>query len=583
MSLELLPNEILLDVFDYLNGIDLLRTFYGLTSRFNILLHERFQNCSIELNSVSKRDFDRICQQHLPAMSDYIVALNISDSEETPAQIKQFLQYVPSFNGFTRLQSLSLFNLRSYHTLRKIIEQCYNLGNLTHLNFFSCYLQESQVDFQLIVNHIWSLSKLIYCSFGIGIKGQCLFGIPTKISLSLEYLSIDKNQLKLNQIDRLIEHTPNLKCLSISVPSFVDNHYVSSPLPNLVDLNINSLFPCNASKMDILLKNTPNLRRLTVLLSSELIHGNLWEEIIRKYLPMLQFFRLKMKVMLPLGQHMQERADDLINSFQSSFWIDEHQWFVRCLTWNRTIYVYTVPNQYEDNLPVSFRSTYPFDSQQDFYQSITQIISPTLFDQPIPSGICLPKINYLCINLPINDSFWSIAPILNQLKSLKILMHTNAFQSQVQELLNRAPHLIKLSINQYESISLQTALFKYTNLSVCELDLRNINHHFNEEDCIRLSRSPLGVQCETLSILVHNRDSIISLVENMHKLRALNVRCRDETYVESTVSMEESSAEYYNDDEENKDDCILWLKTRLSSTCVIVRDPKLTCNLLIWI
>ncbi|CAF2627339.1 unnamed protein product [Rotaria sp. Silwood2] len=582
MSLELLPNEILLDIFNYFNGVELLRTFYGLNFRLNFLLHDRFLNCSFKFNSVSKRDFDTICQQYLPTMAAYMITLDLTDDEETPTQIKLFLSYSPSFEQFTQLRSLSLFNLRSYSILMKIVEECHHLCNLTHLGLFNCY-QDCQVDFQLMVNQIWSLSKLSHCTIGIGFTGLCVFPTPTKTSLSLEYVSIERVQVKLDQIDRLLEYTPALKCLSISVLSFVDNNYIPSPLLTLIDLNISSSFTCNASNMGIFLQNTPNLHRLNVDLSSEIVDGNQWEEIIRNHLPNLQIFQLKMKVTLPLRQNLQQRVDDLINSFQTSFWIDEHQWFVRCLTWNRTIYLYTLSNCYEENLPISYKSTCPEDDHQDFYNSISKIISPTFFDQPIPSYIRLSKINCLYINLPINDQLWSIVSNFNRLESLKILFHNNSFQSQVQALLDRAPHLIRLSISQHESTPLQTSLFKYRNVSIRELDLRNINHYFNEEECITLSHSPLGVQCEKLSILIHNRQSIISLVENMLKIRALNVRCKDEKYIEQSTSNKDNDAEYSDYNKNSNDDYIQWLKDHLPPACTIVRDPKLTCNILIWI
>jgi len=513
-------------------------------------------------------------------MADYITTLDLSDNEETPTQIKLFLSYMPSFNRFTQLRLLSVFNLRSSETLMSIIEECHHLS---HLDLFDCYFEENQVDLQLIVNHIWSLSKLIHCRIGIGIKGQNLFRTPTTISLSLEYVSIERTQVKLSQIDQLFEYTPALKYLSISVPSFADNDYIPSSLPTLIDLSISSLLTCNASRMTNFLQNIPNLRRLNVALSSEFVDGNQWEELIRNYLPNLKVFQFKTEFTIPPRQNIQERVDNLINSFQSSFWIDEHQWFVRCLTSDRTIYLYTLSNPYEKNLPVSFKSSCPYDDQQDFYKNITKIISPTFFDQPIPAHIHMPKINDLCINLPLNEQFWTVVPNLKRLNSLKILFHNNAFQSQVQALLNRAPHLNKLSINQHESTPLQTSLFKYTNVSVRELDLRNIYHYFNEEECITLSRSPLGVQCEKLSILVYNYESVVSLLKNMHKLRALNIRCKHEKYIEPTALIEGKDAEYSDGNEETKDDFIEWLKSHLPSTCVVVRDPKLTCNILIWI
>jgi hypothetical protein len=80
MNLERLPNEILLDIFGYFTGIDLLCTFYGLSSRLNFLLHRRFQDCSFKFTAVAKLDFDMICQQHLPQMVGYIL-MNIYGEE----------------------------------------------------------------------------------------------------------------------------------------------------------------------------------------------------------------------------------------------------------------------------------------------------------------------------------------------------------------------------------------------------------------------------------------------------------------------------------------------------------------------
>jgi hypothetical protein len=101
--------------------------------------------------------------------------------------------------------------------------------------------------------------------------------------------------------------------------------------------------------------------------------------------------------------------------------------------------------------------------------------------------------------------------------------------------------------------------------------LWNCNHYFNEEECLILTRSPLGVQCEVLLILVNNRESIINLVQNMHNLRALIVKCLDDEYDKRSALTE------------NNDEVIEWLKARLSSTYLIVRDPKTDSNIIMWI
>jgi hypothetical protein len=65
------------------------------------------------------------------------------------------------------------------------------------------------------------------------------------------------------------------------------------------------------------------------------------EQIIRNYLPKLKVLRLSIKSMLSSNENIEE-VDELINSFGSSFWIDEHKWFVRCFSSRTFINLYTL-------------------------------------------------------------------------------------------------------------------------------------------------------------------------------------------------------------------------------------------------
>ena len=87
MHFELLPNEIFLDLFDYLNDIDLLRAFHDRNERFNILLYNQYRQYTLKFNSISKSRFVTTCQQHLPCIADRIIELSLSDSDDTPGQI----------------------------------------------------------------------------------------------------------------------------------------------------------------------------------------------------------------------------------------------------------------------------------------------------------------------------------------------------------------------------------------------------------------------------------------------------------------------------------------------------------------
>ncbi|CAF1012773.1 unnamed protein product [Rotaria sordida] len=513
-----------------------------------------------------------ICQRHLPFIANRIISLSLSDYRETPGQINLFLSYIPSFNQFTNLRSLSLSNLHSYQTLLKLLNECHHMNNLTHLNFYSCSFPNEQVNFQFIVDTIWNLPKLTNCFFSI-MEEQQIFHMPTVISSSLKYLSIFGSELQRNQIKRLFDYTPRLKHLSTSMKSVIDTDYIVSPVPTLTTLNLYFFDDHLTSKIHLFFQGMPNLCHLGIDIQSELIDGYQWEQIIRNYLPTLKIFRLKMKKRLFQQENIHERVDQLINSFRSLFWIDEHQWFVRCFTQNRFIYLNTLSDSFDcyESICTSWRSTYPLDNQKEFYDNMTSIYNETFFSRPIPYYIRLTNIKSLYIKLPINNQFWSIVPSLNRLRSLTVSSHTDAFQSQLQTLLDQALHLYTLTIRQDTSLPLQISLFKYINKSVRRFDLYDCNYCFNEKECTTLSRSSLGSQCEVLSIRVKNRESIVHLVKNMFNLRALIVECIDTKCDQRSILTK------------TNDELIQWLKSHLPLTCLIVRDPETDNDILIWI
>jgi hypothetical protein len=218
--------------------------------------------------------------------------------------------------------------------------------------------------------------------------------------------------------------------------------------------------------------------------------------------------------------------------------------------------------------PDSWQSTYPHDNQQEFYDHRISIDECTFFDKPISSHIRLPNIKNLHIKLPINNQFWSICPNLKKLRSLTISSDVNTYQPQLQTLLDQAIHLEEVVIKYIVLSPIQTSILKYTNKSIRRFDLINCIDCLNEEECIILTHSPLGIQCEVLSICVNHRPSIIYLVKNMPNLRTLIVKCTNKN----------------NDD----DFCIAkelipWLKVRLPSTCLITNELDDMHRVLIWI
>ncbi|CAF4401034.1 unnamed protein product [Rotaria sordida] len=84
----------------------------------------------------------------------------------------------------------------------------------------------------------------------------------------------------------------------------------------------------------------PNLYQLIVDIccldqdyTNAILNGYQWKKIIRNNLPNLHIFRFRMEFQLTNENNREQHIDELINSFQSSFWIKEHNWFIQC-HWN---------------------------------------------------------------------------------------------------------------------------------------------------------------------------------------------------------------------------------------------------------
>jgi hypothetical protein len=94
---------------------------------------------------------------------------------------------------------------------------------------------------------------------------------------------------------------------------------------------------------------------------------------------------------------------------------------------------------------------------------------------------------------------------------------------------------------------------------------------YNLQQCVELSRSPLGKRCEILSIGVQNKECIIYLINEMINLRLLTVATYD-NYIPNLSS----PGECY--------DLITWLKLTLPSTINIAKyDCCSTTHIRLWI
>jgi hypothetical protein len=305
----------------------------------------------------------------------------------------------------------------------------------------------------------------------------------------------------------------------------------------------------------------PNLIDLTIELAYIVIDGYQWEVIISNHLPNLKKFQMKMEFYLRDNDNKEAEINQLLNSFDNQFWIDQHRWFIQC-HWclaNKPskAYLYTLPYYSKEFLLISgmqFKSTCPNNEIHWFYDNVENLS----FTDAICPSIRFQNLKCLKIIRPFDELFWSIVSNFNRLKSLHVrLLNERNSVLQLENLVQKLTCLYSLTLTG--EIFAYEVLLNLRNSSIRRLHLYDFGC-FNEEQCENFISSPLGIQCEVLSITVNNRNNILHLVDRMKNLRTLNVRSHDD--------------QWNNRDEEElsiDDELIIWLNDRLPRTCLIKR------------
>jgi hypothetical protein len=176
-----------------------------------------------------------------------------------------------------------------------------------------------------LVDRVWGLPKLIRCHLGISFAHN-YFKVPTVTSISLKHLSIEHVNIHFSQLTQLIECTPCIQHLHISINLSSINTDLSFTIPSITSL---VLYVHDAPlSFRRLLKCVPNLVHLTVKSSDTYLgfvrnfmthgfsedisyqysflrdqmpvymDGRRWEEIIVNHLPKLKTFQLRMDIQM---------------------------------------------------------------------------------------------------------------------------------------------------------------------------------------------------------------------------------------------------------------------------------------------
>jgi len=195
---EILPNEILLEIFEYLPTINIFETFYYLNQRYNtLLLSIRLR---IDLLNISKQMFDYYNYFLFPIASHSIISLRCED-------IFDRLIHHIHLSNFISLEYLTIINIKKSN-LQYIIPYLNKFTKLIYLNL--------QVSNELIKNEL-------YFEESMDLIEKCILNFNKRILIqgtqcysNLKYLTINQYHIE-DLLSFLHIYTPKLRHLTVTL------------------------------------------------------------------------------------------------------------------------------------------------------------------------------------------------------------------------------------------------------------------------------------------------------------------------------------------------------------------------------
>ena len=557
-TLESLCNELLIDLFEYFNVVDLLPSFADLNHRFNSLLFGYCRTFRADFRSILKKDFDQFDEKYFRSIKSQIFYLRVSNAPKTPDQCARLWCDYFTLGQFKNLRSLTLYKLDSQLLLQNpdfFVDLNY-LRHLTHLKFVNCFFSDvKDTDLQRLIDQIWSLPRLTHFYWDCQFPRRPLFWLPTRVSTSLQCLTIYHQNWSSNRFAPLFAKTPRLRKFSVELTTYekddlpVWEKFVPSS-PHLSLRKVFLIWVISPRLLTNLFHLFPNVTDLKVkTMNSIQFDGHQWEQLLVKSFPQLKVFQLKMFLTFPRDENQQEKFDRYFDTYRSSFWI-ERRWFIRChwgfMDKDLEICLYSLPYA-STNSPfpcflsnMQTKSTCPVDLCLS-YDSVRDITHESwMVGNEFMSRVQFMNIEQLFVKLPFDSQFLSIVSSFSNLRSLIVDKLPADSQFQLQQILDRSPYLQEIVFSSWTTLTLPPYSLEgsssISRLNLDGYDHLRAQHSYTSEECLELIQSPLGRQCRVLTIQVKELICILILTLRMINLRTLHVRFgRHQQQIENDV------------------------------------------------
>ena len=325
---EDLSNEIMYEVFEFLDCYEAYEAFFDLNMRFrNLFIHSPIP-FNLNLSDLSKRNFDHYFQFIIKANDDHIKSLYISN----PFYTEYFLSLLSINSSFIRLQNLSLREISS----NKLIPLLTVLRSVPSLTSLTITVNGLIQNITLVHQLILALPVLQYCNTSFNWRTQRLSpSIDSHAKSPIRHLVIN-SPYDLHSFALLLSCMPDLVRLSCYQLSLNNDNDLNRPivLPKLTHLLLVLSMPFEQFQMFILnfvhslevlcISSMPLVNREENVepFDNDYLDADRWKPLISTHMPRLRIFDLQCfgKVDQQDRQYHQTYRI-LISKFDSSFWI----------------------------------------------------------------------------------------------------------------------------------------------------------------------------------------------------------------------------------------------------------------------
>lgn len=343
-SFSSLPVELIHYLFQYFDISTIFFSIRYVCKRFHTIV-DTYDRYKLDMRSISKSDFDRICSMLCP---EKIVSIILANDMHTPYQIPTFLSRF-SFDRFIHLRSLSLNK----------IEENNLFAILMHLS--KCSLQSLTIDcsawcvfsytIRVLLASTIAKSNLEKLDLNITYRYLDMISWPP-LPITLKYLRLER--CTFQEYCMILRHNIHLRQFHLTdclMYNSDDTMYRPTDLIAPLQLTSLSFGPCfmRMKELLIFLSCTPRLQQLKLIVWTDscdsVIDGKKWENFLSEKLPFLREFQCFFDDDLGHITNDTVNIQSYLQSFRTPFWIEDKHWYVTCdyIKSSSIVRLYTLP------------------------------------------------------------------------------------------------------------------------------------------------------------------------------------------------------------------------------------------------